>query len=184
MVRLGDALAVQASYQQLQPGLSTTQIGALFAAAGMGERRLEDALDALRTVFIGSASNDVNRTPTGDRDRLYINLQALSADADFQALSGHVRLETNRMGFASAAQADTQAARAYRYALLELLPFAAVADTEAANQTLYGPYSQRLSLYDEATATGELTRTWLADRAVLVEALAARNLKNGTEQIA
>lgn len=58
VVTLGDALAVHELYARLQPGLSTNQIGAQFIAAGYRERRLEDALDALRTVFIGSAGNE------------------------------------------------------------------------------------------------------------------------------
>ena len=178
VVTLGDALAVHELYARLQPGLSTNQIGAQFIAAGYRERRLEDALDALRTVFIGSASNDVNKTPTDDRDRLYINLYALQDDAGFKALSGQVRLVQADPGHAAAAQAQTSTALAYRYALLELLPFAVVANTEAQNQTLYGAYTQRLNLYDETTGQGELTSQWLTDRAAMVGVLVKANARN------
>ncbi len=178
VVRLGDALAVQEAFARLQPGLSVERLGVLFAASALGEHRLEYALDALRAVFIGSASNDANSTPTGDRERLYVNLQSLLADSGFRALSGHVSIEAAGVGFASRAQVDTHGALAYRYALLELLSFAVVADTEAANQTLYGAYTQRLSLYDEATGQGELTREWLVDRASMLDWLTLRNAKS------
>jgi Ca2+-binding RTX toxin-like protein len=184
VVRLGDALAVQEAFARLQPGLSIERLGVLFAASSLGERRLEDAVDALRTVFINSSSNDANRTPTGDRESLHLNLNALLENGTYQSLIGHAQIMEGGVHFSSAVQADTYAALAYRYALLEMLPFAVVADTEAANQALYGAYTQRLSLYDEATGQGELTREWLADRAMLLEAIGARNVNNGSSQIA
>ena len=184
VVRLGDALAVFSAYASLQPSLTTDRIEALFAAAGQGDLRLEATLDALRTIFIGPASNDANKTPSGNRDAFYLNLSLLHNDAGFRALSGQVALVPATRAFASLGQADTQAALAYRYALLELLPFAAVANTEAQNQTLYGNYTQRLSLYDEATGQGELTQQWLADRAAMLGALVIRNQQNVQDEVA
>ena len=178
IVRLGDALAIHNAYASLHPGLSTEQIGSLFLAAGHRERRLEDALDTLRTVFIGSASNDINKTPTGDRDRFYVNLLALQDDVGFKALSGQIRMAQANAGFTSLSQVDSSNALAYRYALLELMPLAAVASTDAQNQTLYGAYSQRLSLYDATTGQGELTRPWLTDRAAMLDWLRLRNSRN------
>jgi Ca2+-binding RTX toxin-like protein len=180
VVRLGDALAVYSAYAALQPGLTVGRVETQIIATGYRDRRLEDSLDALRTVFLGSASNDANKTPTGDRDRFYVNLQALQNDADFQALSGQVKLVHVNPGFASLAQGNTNTSLAYRYALLELLPFAVVADADAQNQTLYGAYSQRLSLYDAATGQGELAQTWLVDRAALLDWQVLRNEKNLT----
>ena len=178
VVRLGDALAIDDLYARLQPTLSTSQITSQFLAAGYGDRRLEDALDALRTVFIGSASNDANKTQTGDRDRFYFNLYSLQGDTGFTSRIGQMRLVQADAGFVSLARATTNTALAYRYALLELLPLAVVASTDAGNQTLYSAYTQRLSLVDANTGLGELTDQWLVDRAAMLEALARANINN------
>lgn len=175
---LSASLAIYETYARLQSVITMEQAGVLFSSSGNGDRRQEDALDALRTVFIGSASNDINKTPAGDRDRFYLNLQALQNDASFKALSGQAQLMQFNTGFTSRALADSNTALAYRYALLELLPFAVVANTDALNQTLYGAYPQRLSLYDATTGQGELTRAWLNDRASMIDWLTLRNTKN------
>ncbi len=179
IVKLGDALAIYDTYAKLQPNISMEQASALFVASGEGDRRQEDALDALRTVFIGSSSNDVNKTPTGSRDVFYSNLYQLQSNAVFKTLSGQVRLLPVTAEFVSSARAASDTAMAYRYALLELLPFAAVATTDVQNQTLYGHYTQRLSLYDQSTGQGELTQGWINDRATLLAAITACNIKDG-----
>ena len=175
VVRLGDALAIFDTYARLQSNISMDQASSLFVASGTGDRRQEDALDALRTVFIGSASNDSNKTATDDRDAFYNNLYQLQNNAGFKTLSGQVQLVQVNPGFAASAHATTDAALAYRYALLELLPFAVVANTDAQNQTLYGSYTQRLSLYDETTGQGQLTQSWLTDRTAFLSTIAYRN---------
>ncbi len=172
---LCQSLAIYDTYARLQPNISMDQASSLFVASGAGDRRQEDALDALRTVFIGSASNDANRTPTGNADAFYGNLYQLQNNAGFKTLSGQVQLVQANSGFTAAAQATTDAALAYRYALLELLPFAVVAYTDEQNQTLYGSYAQRLSLYDETTGQGQLTQSWLTDRTALLSAVVDRN---------
>ena len=55
VVALGDALAIYETYSRLQTDISIAQAGALFASSGIEDRRLEAALDTLRTVFIGAA---------------------------------------------------------------------------------------------------------------------------------
>ena len=54
VVTLGDALTIYDTYARLQPSITMAQASALFVASGKGERRQEDALDALRTVFIAN----------------------------------------------------------------------------------------------------------------------------------
>jgi hypothetical protein len=56
VVTLGDALTIYDTYARLQPSINMEQASALFVASGIGERRQEDALDALRTVFIANNS--------------------------------------------------------------------------------------------------------------------------------
>ena len=108
IVRLSDTLAIYETYARLTPGISTTQADALFVASGLGERRQEDALDALRAVFIGSASNDANKTATDDHDAFGANLYQLQNNANFKALSGQVKLAQVNASFAFAAQANTE----------------------------------------------------------------------------
>lgn len=172
IVNLGDVLAIYAAYAQLDAGMTMEKAANLFVSSGTGTRRLEDALDALRTVFVGSASNDANKTPTGNRDAFFNNLVTMTSGmgpGSFQALAGQVQLVPVGSSFASLAQEETAIALAYRYALVELQPFAVVANTEEANQTLYGYYSSRLSLYNDQTGQGELTNSWIDDRAMLLK---------------
>ncbi len=180
IVRLSDTLAIYETYARLMPGISITQATALFAASGSGDRRQEDTLDVLRSVFIGSASNDTNKTPTDNHDAFGANLYQLQNNTNFKALSGQVQLVQANASFATSAQATTNTAPAYRYALLELLPFAVVANADAQNQTLYGNYTQRLSLYDPAAGTGDLTQQWLTDRATLLQALVTRSKQDNS----
>ena len=179
VIKLGDALAIYDTYAKLQRNISMEQASALFVASGRGDRRQEDALDALRTVFIGSSSNDVNKTTTGNRDVFYNNLYQLQNNAIFKTLSGQVQLLPVTAAFVASALAANDTAMVYRYSLLELLPFAAVATNDAQNQTLYGHYTQGLSLYDQGTGQGELTQSWIHDRTTLLTAITARNLKDG-----
>lgn len=62
---LTDTLSLYKAYGDLQSSLSTDDASKLLVSSGAGNRRLEDALDAMRNVFIGSASNSPNKTPTG-----------------------------------------------------------------------------------------------------------------------
>lgn len=183
VVRLGDGLAVYAAYAGLQPGLSTSQIDPLFISAGNRERRLEDALDSLRTVLIGATSNDSNKTPTDSRDAFYSNLYALQNSATYKSMVGQVQLVAGSVAFAALAEGTTGAALAYRFALLELLPVAVVANTSLQNQTLYGAYAQSLSVFDETTGQGELTKQWLADRSAMLGALVLRNQQNVADEV-
>ena len=178
VVALGDALAIYETYSRLQTDISISQAGALFASSGIEDRRLEAALDTLRTVFIGAASNDANTTPTGNRDQFYLNLQALQNNATFKDMSGQVKLVLANPGFAWLGQSDTDTALAYRFALLELQPFAVVASTNAQNQILYGYYTQRLSLFDPQSGQGELTASWMRDRAAMLNVVVKANSGN------
>ena len=129
---------------------------------------MESALDALRAVFVGASSNDVNRTASNDKEALFTNLYALTGSQTYRDLRGQVRLVASGNALVAPALADSSVGQAHRFALLELLPFAVVANTEALNQALYGYYAQRLSLYDEQSGQGELTRQWISDRAAMV----------------
>ena len=184
---LTDTLSIYKIYSALQPSLTTDQVANLFISTSLGNRKLEGALDALRTVFVNSASNDAGRTPTGDREAFFTNLTAMTnatGPSSFQVLKGQVQLKAANSGFVAMAQAHTNTALAYRYAMLELQPFAVVADTDALNRTLYGNYAQALSLYDASTGTGNLTQQWMTDRAALLQALLTRNQQdNNTGQI-
>ncbi|EHR69011.1 hypothetical protein BurJ1DRAFT_0113 [Burkholderiales bacterium JOSHI_001] len=166
------------AYEELVPQISVGEVGTLFVGSHGGGRRLENALDALRTVFVGSSSNDANSTPTDIQEPIFANLQLLRASAEFQAAKSNVRLVTPSSSFADESIINSQEAMAYRYALLELLPFAVVANSEALNQMLYGAYPTRLSLHNTTTGTGSLTEQWLRDRAAMAETLFVANSRS------
>jgi Ca2+-binding RTX toxin-like protein len=162
MVRLGDALAVQSAYAALQPSLTATQAGALFAAAGTGERRLEDAADALLVSLLGPSTVPV---ATGDRDALYTALQTLIATnaagqythPTMASLAGQVRFTPvgANLGTQARARVDFQSL----VALETLSPFVIdpVGDSgQAALAALW-----------QSAAWNTTHQAWLADKAAV-----------------
>ena len=185
IIALTDALAVQAAYAQLQPSVSTAQAGALFVASGLGERRLEDALDALRRSVLGLSAA---RTATGDRDAVYTGLKALSDSAAFESLSGQVRLSPvgANLGVQARARVDFQSL----VAMQTLSPFVIDPAGDGGQSALTALWQSPAwsSTYaawqaDQASiaAGGEplnFTDRYLLDRAGLLVKLAELNTKN------
>jgi len=66
IVRLTDALAIQSLYAQLVPSLTQSDLNTLVDASGATmNQTFESALDALRTILLGSG---ITHTVTGNRD--------------------------------------------------------------------------------------------------------------------
>jgi hypothetical protein len=178
--RLSQALALHATFDRLQPGLGLGNISQLIAGTGQAARRQEEALDTLRTVFMGPTSNDSTKTPTDDREAFYKNLDELQKSALYKAAVSQVQIKATASDFASSAQAANDTALAYRYALRELLALGVVGATDAQNAALYGSHKSSLSLYDPKTGQGELTEAWLQDRAAMLWALVRYNKTNSS----
>ena len=191
IVPLADALALQAVYAKFQPGLTTSQASALFAASGLADRRLEDALDALRTVFIGIAGSGLDRTPTGDRERLYVNLEALAGDTLFQSLAGHVLLRS-----AASLELSTLAQTEFSAIVsLQTLSPVVLQSSDATGQsamtslwqstpwgTQYQDWLADYTLRQQGLVAQQFTSRWIADRALLLAAVHERNSQNLSTQ--
>ncbi len=166
IVPLTDSLAVSAAYAALAPGLGLAEIGALLDASGAQEdRSLEDALDALRILLSGNPQTPP--TPTGARQDLYANLQALQTSPAYQALSGGGQLIVlaNRSASSlvgTASQSDALGL-ATRYALSALNPFALVG-ADYTNFNINGA----LDLANPSTGMGDFTEKYLTDRAAFL----------------
>ncbi|GEM_PF-1736949 len=92
IVRLTDALAVQALYSELAPSLTQAQLNALVDAGGNPmNQTLESALDALRVILLGAG---VAPTPVdvADRNAFYANFYNLMSDARYTGLAGTAQL--------------------------------------------------------------------------------------------
>ena len=96
VVRLADALAVQAVYAELAPALTLPQINQIVASASyQPDKTLEGALDALRIALLGAAAlpgGTPGATTPQDRNALYANLYALQDSAAYQALKSSAAL--------------------------------------------------------------------------------------------
>jgi len=166
IVPLSDALAVQSLYAQLSPGLTQVQLNALVDASGaVMNLTFESALDALRTILLGSGTT---QTVTGNRNDFYTNLYNLTSDTRYTALAGTAQLAVfaglTASDMATMAESNNAQGLAARYALTALNPFVLVgADYSAFNA------DGILELYDPNTGTGALTQQYLTDRTAMLE---------------
>jgi len=176
IVGLTDALAIRSLYSRLVPSASEEQLSAVVDASGaVSGHTLENALDAMRRIFMGAA---VIETPLGDRDAFHAHLHELQNSAAFTSLAGTVQL-VPLTGFtagqiAQLSKGNDAQGLASRYALAALNPF-------VLNGADYSAFNMdgELSLYDPITETGAMSDQYLADRAALL----ARKLWFSTEDI-
>lgn len=173
-----DALALYDLFGRLDPTLNGAALSlpvsdVLQASASDATKSLENVLDAVRRILLGST---VKPTPYGEegRNQFYEHYFALvSRDANsaesvaFDALAGNAVL----LSLVSESQAALQTLSettdanglAYRYALQALNPFALL----GADYSLHNA-DGALALYEPAARSGTLTRAWLEDRAAFL----------------
>lgn len=171
MTRLADSLAVYDLLARFSPALTLAQAGTIVGAASAGgETALERAINPLARML------GLPEVATGDREALYATLQALgeqSALVRVEPLTGLAPTEIlNRIRSAEG--------MAYRYALLELNPYAVVGAP-----TLYAAYEadERLRLQSEAHPDG-MSMQWVVARAEMLAKLAAYNMADGNISVA
>jgi len=160
---LTDALAVYATLGKLDPSLTSATFKSILAAATVGTAgSLEHIIDALEGIFgINTATLPVGNV---NRDSLYqaiYDLQAATADIPAGTLTVRSLTAFNAAQIASIAQNNI----AYRYALLNLTPFALVG-----NDAVYDPHNANgeIDLYDPATGSGNLSDRYLQDRGAML----------------
>ena len=169
--RLTDALAIQSLYFELDPTLTSAQLNALVDASGNPPNRtLESALDALRTLLLGSAVVSDKPTTTDVRDVFYTNFYDLKDSVAYQQLAAASNAEITVLAGRTAselvdlASSSNDAGLAARYALVALNSFAlSGADYSGFNA------DRQLELYDPQTDRNGLTQQYIADRANFLE---------------
>lgn len=176
IVGLTDALAIHSLYSPFASGVSQEQLNAVVDASGaVNGHTLENALDAMRRIFMGAA---ITETPVGDRDAFYAHLHELQNSAAFTSLAGTAQLVLltglTASQIAQLAKGNDTQGLATRYAIAALNPF-------VLNGADYSAHNAQgaLSLYDPISGTGVMSDQYLADRAALL----ARKLWFSTEDI-
>ncbi len=163
-----NSLVLYDLFAMLDPSLNTANpadgidmiTAILKAASADPSLSLEATLDKLRTLILGPYSAG---TVPEDRDSLYANIGELQTALATQPARTIVTLASlSRDQMAALAQTDI----AYRYALVNLAPFALTGD-----DSLYAQHNTNgeLDLYDPATGQGALTDLYLQDRAAMLD---------------
>ncbi|MBX9904846.1 MAG: putative Ig domain-containing protein [Burkholderiales bacterium] len=181
-----DALSVYDLLAKIDPALNTTEpatginkiTAILRAMSNQPAQSLETTIDALVNFFGFGFSPLVARVK--DREAFYqqvVQLQtiipSLIANTPLQIDS---LINTDASSLTNLASGST--ALAYRYALKALNPFAIIGDN-----SLYAIHNEKseLNLYDPAQKTGNLTESWLTERAKLLEAVLLRNTQDNPD---
>ena len=155
---LTDALSIGALFSRLDPSVDLRSVNEIIGTSGFANaRRLETALDSLRSIF-----GQFTLTAFGEREALHSNRVALEAAIDASGLAGQFRVvpagPPSTM-LAHALQADAEGL-AYRYALRELNSFVLVGPA-----ALYERHNTHGDLDLATDGSGSLTSEWLRDRA-------------------
>jgi Ca2+-binding RTX toxin-like protein len=166
---LTDALALYAAHAQVDPVASIETITHIIeASSNLNANTLEIALDNLRELLLGAT---VPGTVPESREGYYANLYQLTDWLAARNQNGASALKLDGLAVhggtavAGKSQQNNADGLAYRYALVNLLPFAITGDA-----SLYAGHnaSGELDLYDPATGTGTLTDQYLKDRAKML----------------
>ena len=126
----------------------------------------EGLLDAVRQWVLGPS---VAPTPVGDREALYNHMDALVSSQAFRQLAGNVTIASmNRDNIFSIASQDTAQGQAYRFALVNNLPFVLTGRLSgtAAASAAYG--------------LDQFSESYLEDRSQFLQALLIHNKHNGS----
>ncbi|MFE8643837.1 calcium-binding protein [Sphingomonas sp. NCPPB 2930] len=187
MYKLTDALALGAALEKLDPTLTVSDLNALLrAGANQTQGSIEGVLDSLRRALAGPG---VEPLPIGDvsgsapsRVTYHATLAALQDNPIFKGLVGQLHIEPASHSLAALARSDFGAL----IALQDLSPFYIGGTTAAANDQLAANWQiSRAADYTAwqtdklASTPATFTNSWLTDRATLLQAVVARNDKDG-----
>ncbi len=178
MTYVTDSLAVYNLLAKIDPTLDTSPNGLstitdiLKASSNIADRSLESTIAALGKVFMVPSASSVDSTNVFnlDRDKLYIALTDIQAKLQ----SGYSIVSLVGKD-AATLTANAQSDIAYRYALVNSMPFVVTgADYNTLNA--FGEFD----VYDPATGQGTLTNAYLADRAAYLVAKLSDNTSDST----
>ncbi len=169
----------QLLFFRLDPEVSAEAVARIEAAISReAERGVEPLLKALERLVTGDGQGGAVQDADAYSDRVIALLVAIQ-----KVSSGTMRVEELSVQGGPAEWASKARYEAgYRYALRHLLPFAIVGDGAEA---LFAQHNQNgeLDVYDDVTGEGTLSTVYLADRALYLSTLLARNsvgIANGT----
>lgn len=177
IIPLTDALAVYALFGELSSSANMADIGAILnAATNQNDMTLESMVNALGDMF--GAGSAITGNEDDLRDALYTRIVAIRNSAGYQAAQQTADFITlisldptdpaqpaDPTQLANHALSDTPDGLAYRYALVNLLPFVITGDDGLyASHNLNG----ELDLYDPVSREGALTESYLTDRAAML----------------
>ena len=188
IVRLSDTLAIYETYARLMPGIDVKQAAVLFAGSGVGNRRQEDALDALRAPIQGISP--AQKTPLNNHDAFGTNLKQLTdalnpSTGTLKALAGKAAISLASSSLASTAKTDFGAflaLSALSPVVIRTTDTAAISALKAANPDLATAWTADYNarLYGDTTKVFDYSDNWYADRAGLLQAITRRNTQDNT----
>lgn len=192
MYKLTDSLALGNALSKLDSTLTIEKLNQLLeAGSNHSKSSIESVFDGLRRVFLGG---DIASTTVADvgnstepRPSYHSTLDSLQNKANFKALEGKLLVKVSSADLRAAARNSF----AVLVALQDLSPIVVGGKDSAANDQLKVLWqSTRPADYtaweaDKSTSTpATFTDKWIADRAVLLEAIVARNIKDGDDNLA
>ena len=130
---------------------------------------LENIVNAMGDLF-DPAGNKV--TPE-NRDGLYERIKAIQDSALYSNNKGELSV-VSTAGVTDEAQTDL----AYRYAVVNLNPFAILGD-----DTLYAQFETELALYNPASRTGNLTENYITDKSYFLNQLVEYNRSDDDDTV-
>ncbi len=187
-IQMTDSLAVYNLFSQLDPQLNTASSdninkisGILKACSNVADNSLESAISMLGKLvnFMGSPAPQYTGNEFNvNRDLLYKAIEQINGangDMKWFDLSFTSLHDLTTLGIAEIVSValDTQnlSSLAYRYALLNLTPFAVVGNNmlfDAHNDNHQLDLYQPQPVYSTVPATGTLSQEWIADRAYML----------------
>ncbi|NLC70239.1 MAG: hypothetical protein GX751_02640 [Desulfuromonadaceae bacterium] len=187
IVTLTDALAVYNLFATVAPGLDNEAglgiiSGILQSCSSDNGKSIESAVSALGRLLVAGFMPHIGNEYDRNRDALYTDIQAITA-----ALSGPSDLSIEVLGTTDsngtftalspyAIETLARSDIAYRYALVNLNPFAVLeADYTAFNQ------NGELDIFNSATGQGSLNDIYLADRAEMLANLIYGNIHDTSD---
>lgn len=170
---LVDALAVYWLFDAVQPGIDVDAVSTLIkAASSKASDTLETSVFSLGKLFLLTPPS----ISTTDRNTLYKAIYdirvALSGSVGTTFVSLTAKTADSLKGLAINGDVD---AKAYRYALKELNPFAVLGiDYSRFNQ------NGELDLNDSASGQGDLSTNWIDDRSAMLAWVIKTNLADSS----
>ncbi|SDE72925.1 hypothetical protein SAMN05661003_1371 [Desulfuromonas thiophila] len=186
MVNTVDSLAVYNLFAQVDSTLTIDEVtGIIRASSNKADHTLESAVTALGKLFVTGFTPRTGSEYDANRDNLYTDIDKITDELEnISGLSIEVFATTDAEGKVtpfSPSAIETQARNniAYRYALVNLNPFAVVGP-----DSMYDDFNQNgeLDIFDPSTGDGQLSDKYLTYRTEMLSFLIEKSINDGANQ--